>query len=123
MTSGRSSWPPGARPSSTRQLLAFARRDVVQPRPLDLNEVIGGVEQLLIRTLGEHVILKTDLAPQLCAVLADPGQIEQVLVNLAVNARDAMPSGGTLVVQTTVTDVDDAHAASRVGLPSGQYAA
>ncbi len=105
----------------TRQLLAFARRDVVQPRPLDLNEVIAGVEQLLIRTLGEHVILKTDLAPQLCAVLADPGQIEQVLVNLAVNARDAMPSGGTLVVQTSVTEVDDAHAASRVGLPSGQY--
>ena len=85
----------------THQLLAFARRDVVQPRPLDLNEVITRVEQLLIRTLGEHVILKTDLAPRLRAVLADPGQIEQVLVNLAVNARDAMPSGGTLVVQTS----------------------
>ena len=106
----------------TRQLLAFARRDVVQPRPLDLNEVIGEVEQLLIRSLGEHVILKTDLAPQLCPVLADPGQIEQVLVNLAVNSRDAMPSGGTLVVQTSVTDADDSHAASRAGLPSGRYA-
>jgi PAS domain S-box-containing protein len=106
----------------THQLLAFARRDVVQPRPLDLNEVITRVEQLLIRTLGEHVILKTDLAPRLRAVLADPGQIEQVLVNLAVNARDAMPSGGKLVVQTSVTDVDEFHAAGRVGLPPGQYA-
>ncbi|HWN62326.1 MAG TPA: response regulator, partial [Streptosporangiaceae bacterium] len=106
----------------THQLLAFARRDVVQPRPLDLNEVITRVEQLLIRTLGEHVILNTDLAPQLRTVLADPGQIEQVLVNLAVNARDAMPSGGTLLVQTSVTDVDESHAAGRIGLPPGQYA-
>ena len=106
----------------TRQLLAFARRDVVQPRPLDLNEIITRVEQLLIRTLGEHVILKTDLAPRLGAVLADPGQIEQVLVNLAVNARDAMPSGGTLVVQTSVAEIDESHAAGRVGLPSGRYA-
>ena len=106
----------------TRQLLAFARRDVVQPRPLDLNEIIMRVEQLLIRTLGEHVILKTDLAPRLGAVLADPGQIEQVLVNLAVNARDAMPSGGTLVVQTSVAEIDEAHAAGRAGLPSGPYA-
>jgi PAS domain S-box-containing protein len=106
----------------THQLLAFARRDVVQPRPLDLNHVITRAEQLLIRSLGEHVVLKTDLAPQLRAVLADPGQIEQVLVNLAVNARDAMPSGGTLVVQTFVTDVDESHAAGRIGLPPGPYA-
>jgi PAS domain S-box-containing protein len=106
----------------TRQLLAFARREIVQPRPLNLNEVIASVEELLIRTLGEHVLLKTDLAQRLCAVRADPGQIEQVLVNLAVNARDAMPSGGTLVVQTTTTDIDAAHAATRVGLPPGQYA-
>lgn len=106
----------------TRQLLAFARREIVQPRPLNLNEVITSVEELLIRTLGEHVILKTDLAQRLCAVLADPGRIEQVLVNLAVNARDAMSSGGTLLVQTTTTDIDEAHAATRVGLPPGQYA-
>jgi PAS domain S-box-containing protein len=106
----------------THQLLAFARRDVVRLRPLDLNEVITRVEQLLIRTLDEHLVLKTDLAPQLCPVLADPGQIEQVLVNLAVNARDAMPSGGTLVVQTSVTDVDESHPASRIGLPPGRYA-
>ena len=106
----------------THQLLAFARRDVVRPRPLDLNEVITKVEQLLIRTLGEHMVLKTDLAPRLRAVVADPGQIEQVLVNLAINARDAMPSGGTLVVQTSVTDVDESHAAGRIGVLPGQYA-
>ncbi|MGD0063428.1 MAG: PAS domain S-box protein [Streptosporangiaceae bacterium] len=106
----------------TRQLLAFARRDVVQPRPLNLNEVIARVEQLLIRTLSEHVELKTELAPGLCAVLADPGQIEQVLVNLAVNARDAMPAGGTLMVETTTTDIDASHPASQVGVPPGQYA-
>ena len=106
----------------THQLLAFARRDVVQPRPLNLNEVIAGVEQLLIRTLGEHVMLKTDLAPELCAVLADPGQIEQVLVNLAVNARDAMPAGGTLAVTTATENIDLVHAASRVGLRPGRYA-
>jgi PAS domain S-box-containing protein len=106
----------------TRQLLAFARRDVQRPRPVDLNEVITRVEQLLIRTLGGPVILKTDLASELCAVLADPGQIEQVLVNLTVNARDALPSGGTVVVQTSVADVDESHAASRVGLPPGRYA-
>jgi PAS domain S-box-containing protein len=106
----------------TRQLLAFARRDVVQPRPLNLNEVIARVEQLLIRTLSEHVELKTEPAPGLCAVLADPGQIEQVLVNLAVNARDAMPAGGTLMVETTTTDIDASHPASQVGVPPGQYA-
>jgi PAS domain S-box-containing protein len=106
----------------TRQLLAFARRDAVQPRPLNLNQVIARVEQLLLRTLGEHVELKTELASGLCAVLADPGQIEQVLVNLAVNARDAMPAGGTLMVETSTADIDASHAASRVGLPPGQYA-
>jgi PAS domain S-box-containing protein len=106
----------------TRQLLAFARRDVVQVRALDLNEVITQVEQLLIRTLGEQVVLTTNLAPGMRPVLADPGQIEQILVNLAVNARDAMPSGGTLMVQTSVADIDESHAASRVGLLPGQYA-
>jgi PAS domain S-box-containing protein len=106
----------------TRQLLAFARRDVVQPRPLNLNGVIAKVEQLLVRTLGEHVELKTALEAGLCAVLADPSQIEQVLINLAVNARDAMPAGGTLMVQTSTADIDASHAASRVRLLPGRYA-
>jgi two-component system, cell cycle sensor histidine kinase and response regulator CckA len=106
----------------THQLLAFARRDVIQPRPLNLNEVIADVQQMLVRTLGEHVELKTDLCDDLGTVVADPGQIEQILVNLAVNARDAMPSGGTLTVITCNTYVDGTHAASRVGLPVGNYA-
>jgi PAS domain S-box-containing protein len=75
----------------THQLLAFARRDVIQPRALNLNAVIGDMEQLLVHTVGEQVELSTDLSSGLCPVLADPGQIEQVLINLAINARDAMP--------------------------------
>ena len=106
----------------TRQLLAFARRDVIQPRVLSLNEVIAGVEQLLHRTLGEHVELAAELAADLSCVLADPGQIEQVLVNLAVNARDAMPGGGKLTVQTADVQVDEAYAAPRADLRPGWYA-
>jgi PAS domain S-box-containing protein len=105
----------------THQLLAFARRDVIQPRALNLNRVIEGVEQLLVRTLGEHVELSTRLAVGLQPVLADPGQIEQVLVNLAVNARDAMPGGGKLIVTTASTSIDEDHAATRVGLSTGPY--
>jgi two-component system, cell cycle sensor histidine kinase and response regulator CckA len=105
----------------THQLLAFARRDVIQPRALDLNRVIEGVEQLLVRTLGEHVELSTGLAAGLQPVLADPGQIEQVLINLAVNARDAMPAGGKLIVATASTSIDEDHAASRFGLSAGPY--
>src|ERR1022692_4531804 len=105
----------------THQLLAFARRDVVQPRALNLNQVIERVEQLLVRTLGEHVELSTDLAAGLSPVLADPGQVEQVLLNLAVNARDAMPAGGKLIIATAGTNVDADYAASRVGLTPGRY--
>jgi PAS domain S-box-containing protein len=106
----------------THQLLAFARREVVQLRPLNLNEVVKDIEQSLIAALGQHVALKVDLAPDLCAVLADPAQIGQVLVILAVNARDAMPAGGTLTVATSSTDVDAMHPASRAGLAAGRYA-
>jgi signal transduction histidine kinase/CheY-like chemotaxis protein len=90
----------------TRQLLAFARREVVRPQVLDLDTVITGVEEMLRRTLGEHVELMTSLAGDLWPVLADPGQLEQVLVNLVVNARDAMPAGGTLSVDTGNITVD-----------------
>jgi PAS domain S-box-containing protein len=95
----------------THQLLAFGRREVVRPRVLDLNVVIREVEQLLLRTLGEHIQLHTDLDPRLQRVLADPGQIEQVLVNLAVNARDAMVGGGTLTVHTGNHDLGPEEAA------------
>ena len=105
----------------THQLLAFARREVVQPRVLNLNEVVSRVEQLLQRTLGEHVELIITLGRDLRSVLADPGQIEQVLVNLAVNARDAMPAGGRLTIETGNIRVDEAYAAGRPNLLPGCY--
>src|ERR1700680_5100384 len=90
----------------TRQLLAFARREVIQPQVLDLDSVITAVEEMVTRTLGEHIELAISLAGDLHPVLADPGQLEQVLVNLALNARDAMPSGGTLTIDTGNVTVD-----------------
>lgn len=104
-----------------RQLLAFARRDAIHPRALNLNDTVHTIEQLLVRTLGEHVELTTDLAGEPHPVLADPGQIEQVLISLAANARDAMPSGGKLTIQTANADVDEVYAASHAGLHPGRY--
>ncbi len=104
----------------TRQLLAFARREVVQPQVLDLDTVIIGVEEMLRRTLGEHVELVASLAGDLQPVLADPGQLEQVLVNLAVNARDAMPGGGTLTIDTSNITVDAEAIAGGSKAPPGQ---
>ena len=86
----------------TRQLLAFARRQVTQPRPVDLNSLILETRKLLERLLGEDIMLRTEPAPDLPLVLVDPGQMEQVLVNLSVNARDAMPLGGLLTIATRV---------------------
>jgi CheY-like chemotaxis protein len=106
----------------THQLLAFGRREIVQPVVLDLNDVVRNVEQLLRRSIGEHVELNTSLAPALWRVFADPGQIEQVLLNLAVNARDAMPGGGTLTIDTQNVEVDDDFAAARPALAPGRHA-
>jgi signal transduction histidine kinase/ActR/RegA family two-component response regulator len=105
----------------THQLLAFARRETVRPRVLDLTGVVLEMEQLLRRTLGEHVELETALAADLWPIMADYGQLEQVLVNLAVNARDAMPQGGTLTLDTENVAADDAYAAARPGLAPGRY--
>jgi PAS domain S-box-containing protein len=105
----------------THQLLAFGRREIVRPCVMDLNWVVRDVEQMLRRTLGEHVELVTSLATDLQSVLADPGQLEQVLVNLAVNARDAMPTGGTLTIATANVDLDPAEASTRPGLKPGHH--
>jgi PAS domain S-box-containing protein len=105
----------------TRQLLAFSRRQVLQPRVLDLNEVVTGMEKLLRRTIGEDVVLDARLAPDLPGVRADPGQLEQVIMNLAVNSRDAMPDGGRLTIETGLGDLDDTYAASHPGARPGRY--
>jgi signal transduction histidine kinase len=84
----------------TKQLLTFGRRQIGQPRPLELNAVIAGAERMLQRLIGEDILLETDLDPALDPVMADPGQINQVLLNLSLNARDAMPDGGRLVLAT-----------------------
>jgi len=90
----------------THQLLAFARQEVIRPQVLSLNDVIAGVEDMLRRTIGENVQLVTSMSAGLWPVLADPGRMEQVLVNLAVNARDAMPGGGTVTIDTANVTVD-----------------
>ena len=106
----------------TRQLLSFARREVVQPKVLDLNDLVTGIQQLLGRTLGEHVTVRTNLVEDLGPVMADPGQIEQVLVNLAVNARDAMPNGGILRIATSGVEIDESQPGPHGDLPGGRYA-
>jgi signal transduction histidine kinase len=105
----------------TRQLLSFARRDVVQPEVVDVNAVVSEVEQLLKRTIGEHVELVSSLQHDLWQVTMDPGQLEQILVNLAINARDAMPDGGRLTIDTANITIDELYGASRSGLQEGPY--
>lgn len=108
--------------SLTRQLLAFSRKQVLQPMALDLNEIIGGVSRMARRIIGTEVQLQLDLAPDISKVLADPAQVEQVLLNLIVNARDAMPSGGTIVVQTAdVVLSQDAPEVAQAGIAPGAF--
>lgn len=97
--------------SLTQQLLAFSRKQVLQPRVLDLNEKVADVQKMLARVIGEDIELVATLHPSLTPVKADPGQVEQVLINLAVNARDAMPHGGRLAMETSNLEIgaDEAH--------------
>ena len=103
----------------TRQLLTFSRRQVMQPKILDLNEAVGNVTKMLNRLLGESITLQCNYASNLPPVLADPGMMEQLIMNLAVNARDAMPKGGQLIISTFTTEIDEGyvldHAEARAG--------
>ncbi len=105
----------------TRQLLAFGRKQMLKPVPLNLNDVVADMEKMLRRLIGEDIRFSTKLDPGLHRVKTDPGQIEQVLVNLVVNARDAMPRGGVLTIETANFEVDREYAARHVGLSPGHY--
>jgi signal transduction histidine kinase len=105
----------------TRQLLAFSRKQLLAPRVLDLNATVTATGRMLGRLIGSDVILSLRLAPGLWPVRADPGQIEQVIMNLAVNARDAMPDGGTFTLATENVVLDEAGAALRAPLRAGDH--
>ncbi len=105
----------------TRQLLAFSRQQVLEPKVLDTNRVVFDIESLVRRLIGENIDFETLLAPDLGRVKADPGQLEQVIMNLAINARDAMPEGGKLVIETRNVELDDAYAREHSGATPGRH--
>jgi nitrogen-specific signal transduction histidine kinase len=105
----------------TRQLLAFGRKQVIEPRVLDLNATAQDAERMLRRLIGEDIDIAMKLAPDLGRIQADPGQVEQVIINLAVNARDAMPRGGKLTIETTNVALDDDAVRGYVDVKPGHY--
>ena len=107
--------------SLTQQLLAFSRRQVMQPQVLNLNRVAADLEKMLRRLIGEHIDLDIVAGPDLGAVKADPGQINQIIMNLAVNARDAMPTGGRLTLKTANIDFAASHNCRFENIPPGRY--
>lgn len=109
--------------SLTRQLLAFSRKQVISPKVLDLNEVVRNTEKMLRRLIGEDVVLETRLQEDLMSVKADPGQIEQILMNLSVNARDAMPQGGILTIETENQILEGSDSSPHSEIQPGAYVA
>jgi two-component system cell cycle sensor histidine kinase/response regulator CckA len=105
----------------TNQLLAFSRRQIIEPKVLNLNDLVGGLVKMLTRLIGEDIELQTVLAGDLGSVKVDPGQFEQVLVNLAVNARDALPDGGRLVIETANSELDQDYCARHPQMQPGMY--
>ena len=106
----------------TRQLLAFSRKQDLQPRVLDVNVVVRSVERMLARLIGEDIELSLSLSKDIGPVYADPGQLEQVIMNLAVNARDAMRDGGRLLIETGEQELSDSDVLRHIGVPAGTYA-
>jgi CheY-like chemotaxis protein len=105
----------------TTRLLAFSRRQPLSPEPTNVNRLVSGMSELLGRTLGEQNRIETVLAADIWATMVDPNQLENALVNLAVNARDAMPGGGRLTIETANIQLDDADAESETGIEPGEY--
>jgi two-component system, cell cycle sensor histidine kinase and response regulator CckA len=106
----------------TRQLLTFTRGDAIQPQDVDLNTALGEVRAILGRTIGEHITLLAQPFPEAVTVHVDPGQLQQILLNLAINARDAMPKGGTIVLEAGTTDLNGDEVDIQPPLPAGAYA-
>ena len=105
----------------THQLLTFSRRQVVRPKVLDLNNVVAATAVMLRRLIGEHIELRIVAGPDLAKIHADPGQLQQVILNLAVNSRDAMPNGGTLILETQNMELSEPYVGSNATLPPGPY--
>src|ERR1051326_3924076 len=113
---------PRAPPALTKRLLAFSRRQSLAPRPFDLNALVRSTNELLPRLLGETITVRLALAEEGCLAMADPVQVETALMNLCLNARDAMPEGGLLVIETATTALDEKYARLNADAAPGTYA-
>jgi two-component system cell cycle sensor histidine kinase/response regulator CckA len=105
----------------TRQLLAFSRKEIIEPMLLDLNVLVGDMQAMIARLIGEDVKIVLVLCPTIARVMADRGQVEQIVVNLALNARDAMPKGGTLTIETAIVELDEHYASTHFSVKPGRY--